>query len=705
MSNETFSGAITDPSLLEKLNAGMQQPSAPTTGTPERRRDPLPSGAITDADLLDKLNTTWQADSLNPHSMINKIAFEGLGGEETDSNTWSSWTKTGSGIATSIAASIPAGKKGYAWGKQLVEGVPPVGWFGVVKGATPIVTGTLSAAFASGTALGATEFSHDAVEAVVTGEEFNPTLAFDEAWDAAQTDMLMSSAFGLGFPAVAKTYRTGKEIVGKMRPKRTLISGKAGLGDESINQVAKLQAQLRELGGSLMPSMVTDKALPKLAEQIARVSKFTKGTVERYYDIYGQFMGKQIDEMNQLFKNASPRKQGQVLQAFIAQNEQALAKIVDPLYKGLAIRGKGVVVNARKEATALAKELKNQYRAQPKLNPKTGQLEPQFVYKGGVKKHLDYLSKLPDDLNFYEAHQRLSLVKKEIDDILGSSSKDSNSLEVLNKTRDLLQKSMDNAAEKLNPALRKEYKEVTDYYAKGRQVVGSEWLKSAMKTNDPAKIGRMLTQDGLSEGVIQIKELRKLAAQFKKDLPKPPKDASKVELTQYKEMLKNLSKDPLEGIRRGFLDEILRTSREDAIPSAARFQEKLKNPRFRETFQELFKGTPVTGKMDELLENLSILQRSDKSQQGFQLTIAQAEQSVVTKPSIVELIKSSLPAFVSSGTISGKNIDRLISLQKVAIEAQKQGKGLPPAYYKSLEQLMGRGVIGGTLATPIVEGM
>ena len=158
MSNETFSGAITDPSLLEQLNAGMQQPSVSTAGTSERRRDPLPSGAITDEDLLDKLNTTWQADSLNPHSMINKIAFEGLGGEETDSNTWSSWTKPTSGIVASIAASIPAGKRGYAWGKQLVEGVPPVGWFGVVKGATPIVTGTLAGAFASGTALGATEF-------------------------------------------------------------------------------------------------------------------------------------------------------------------------------------------------------------------------------------------------------------------------------------------------------------------------------------------------------------------------------------------------------------------------------------------------------------------------------------------------------------------------------------------------------------------
>ena len=180
MSNETFSGAITDPLLLEKLNAGIQQPPVSATGTSERRKDPLPSGAITDEDLLDKLNTTWQADSLNPHSMINKIAFEGLGGEETDSNTWSSWTKPTSGIAASIAASIPAGKRGYAWGKQLVEGVPPVGWFGVVKGATPIVTGTLSAALASGTALGATEFSHDAVEAVVTGEEFNPTLAFDK---------------------------------------------------------------------------------------------------------------------------------------------------------------------------------------------------------------------------------------------------------------------------------------------------------------------------------------------------------------------------------------------------------------------------------------------------------------------------------------------------------------------------------------------
>ena len=53
MSNETFSGAITDPLLLEKLNAGIQQPPVSATGTSERRKDPLPSGAITDEDLLD----------------------------------------------------------------------------------------------------------------------------------------------------------------------------------------------------------------------------------------------------------------------------------------------------------------------------------------------------------------------------------------------------------------------------------------------------------------------------------------------------------------------------------------------------------------------------------------------------------------------------------------------------------------------------
>ena len=193
-------------------------------------------------------------------------------------------------------------------------------------------------------------------------------------------------------PVVAKTYRVAKEGTGALKgmlPKRTPIAGKAGLGDKSIVQIEKLQKELVEMGGSLLPSMVTDKAVPKFLEQIAKVSKFTRGTVENYFNIYGQFMGKQIDEMVSMFGTTDPRKQGQVLTAFINQNDAALRQIVDPLYKALDIKGKGVTVDVRKRAAALADEISQSgpYRAQPKVN-KEGVLVPQTTASGKTARRL-----------------------------------------------------------------------------------------------------------------------------------------------------------------------------------------------------------------------------------------------------------------------------------------------------------------------------
>lgn len=697
MSDANTLKPVTDPFLLAQLNKDVKK-------EPKQEKKEIGLQPVTDPYLLNKLNSATLVENIDPNFLVDKITFEGLSGEQVDSSTWAEWTKPASGIAASIAASIPATAKGYEWGQNLVKGVPDVGYGKLVKKGVPIVTGAGFGAFAGGFALGATEFSHDYVESLVTGETFDPSSAFNQAWDAAATDMLFSSAASLGFPAVATGLKGLRKLV--TTPKKKNISGKAGLEDVQIKQVYKLQNQLVEMGGSLMPSMVTDKFAPKLLEDISRVSRFTRGTVARYYEVYGEFMGKQIDQMTSLFSNASPRQSGKVLQAFISQNEQALNKIVEPLYAGLSIKGKGITVNAREEAVKRAKELKQLYRAQPKVDPKTGELIPQYIYKGSAKKHLDYLANIPDDLNFYEAHQRLSLVKKEIDDILSSSNRDSNALSILNATRDVLQDAMTNSAQKLSPALKKEYDEITDYYAQGRKVIGAQWLRSVMKSNDPAKVGRMLTQDGLSEGIINVKDLMKIAKQFKSDLPKPPKGASKAEVLRYREMVKNLSEDPLVGIRRGFLDEILRTGADDSLRSVANFENKLKNPRFRETFNTLFAGTPVPARIDEILANLSILQRADKGQQGFQLTIAQAEQAAISpSASITVLSKAILPALLSSKAIKPESVTQLINLQKVAIAASNKGKPLPKEYYDSMQKLLIKTGVTGTLVAPIYEAL
>tara|TARA_R110000823_G_scaffold315134_2_gene445865 strand:+ start:697 stop:2778 length:2082 start_codon:yes stop_codon:yes gene_type:complete len=683
-------GFVTDPQTLSILNGGVGVEQLPISASR--------SGAVTDTDLLSKLNDAWGADNINPSDVINTVAYEGVTGQEVDPFDWKKMT---AGMAASIAASIPEGKKGYKWGQKLTATLPNRGWAGVVKKAVPFVAGAGRGSFASAGALGTTEFSYDVVDDLVSGKEFDPAASFDAAWDAAQTDFIFSSAASLGLPVVAKSFRVGKEAVSELSkklPKKTPVAGKAGLGDKSIDQIVKLQAQLREMGASLLPSMVTDRAGPKLLEQVAKVSRFTRGTVENYFNIYGQFMGNQIDDMVQMFGTSSPRKQGQVLQGFISQTENALTQIVDPIYKGLSIKGKGVNVNVRQQAIDLADEIgqSGQYRAQPKVT-KEGEVLPQTSARGRIAQALTDLRNTPDTLNFFEAHQRLSKIKSDVSDLRSSTSPDNNLVDVLMKQQRLLESGMDEAATRLSPDLQKEYADVTAYYKKGRQVVGAEWIKKALKSSDPATIGRILTQDGLSEGIIQIKELRRLAAQYRSELPKPPKGASNAEVEEYKKLLKGLDVNPLEGIRRGFLDELLRTNPDDSINSAEKFSNKLKNPRFRETFEELFQGTVLPAKMDEMLENLMILSRTDQAQQGFALTIAGAEQKALTEPKIAVLMKSVMPAFLAGYKISGASMDKLINLQKVAIAAEQKGVKLSTEYYKSLDRLIGTGNIAGTV--------
>ena len=655
------------------------------------------TGAVTDVDLLAKLNYAWEADNINPSDLIDTLTYETTSGEEVDPFDWK---KMVAGMSASIAASIPEGKKGYEWGQRLIQKLPSRGAYGVAKTVIPVVTGAVRGSLASAGALGVTEFSYDTVNALVSGEEFDPSEAFSQAWDAAETDFIYSSAGSLGLPVVAKGYKVAKEGTKALRskfPKRQPVAGKAGLADNSIEQIVKLQEKLKEMGASLLPSMVTDKAAPKLLEQVAKVSKLTRGTVENYFNIYGQFMGKQIDEMVGMFANQGPRKQGKVLQAFIAQNDNALAKIVDPIYKGLAIKGKGVLVDVRQQAKALANEISQsgQYRAQPQVT-KEGKILEKTTARGGVAQVISDLKATPENLNFFEAHQRLSKIKSTISDLRASTNPDTNLVDVLIKHQRLMESGMDEAANRLSPALQKEYADVTAYYKRGREVIGAEWLRAALKNNDPATIGRILTQDGLSEGLIQIKQLRKAAADFKKDLPKPPKGSSQREINEYNEMLKGLDVNPLEGIRRGFLDEILRVSPDDALNSAEAFANKLKQPRFRETFEELFKGTGVPAKMDEMLENLMILSRTDSAQQGFALTIAGAEQKALSEPRLNVLFKSVMPAFLAGREITAKRMDKLISLQKAAIAAEKQGVDITTQLTLSLDKLIGRGNIMGT---------
>ena len=274
-------------------------------------------------------------------------------------------------------------------------------------------------------------------------------------------------------------------------------------------------------------------------------------------------------------------------------------------------------------------------------------------------------------------------------DVTGGANVDSARADVLGETADVLQRAMDNAA-KTNPVLKAKYKEATDFYKRGKDVVSSTWLKKALKVDDPTKIGAMLTQTGNTVGLQEIKNLKKLAAEYQASLGKGTK-------------ITGLSEDPLIGIRKGFLEATLRSGQADSIPSYKALRTKLADPKYRETFDELFKGSAAAKKIDNVLDELSILERAESLGSGFQLSVASGELGAVRNPSLLNVIKSALPAFVANKKIKPESVDKVISMLKTVSAAEAKGVILSPQFITELGNRMTTGIKTGIVTAGLID--
>lgn len=636
---------VTNPELLAKLN--FSNVSLEATDDQE----------VTDPELLSKLNF---GDSTVTTVIDSASTTE-------DPNTWADWIAPVLEIGSALAVASPAAATGATVGAPFL---PP---FGSIAG------GLLFSAAASAAAVFTSKFAGEGAEALIEGREFNPDLALQEALDAAQTDAIATTVLGIAMPSAKAAWAAGRQL-----------TGKTSLTSKQVDTIVNLQKKLKEQSSSLLPSMVNPQGKGAgFVTSIANASQVTKQTVNNYIDGYGTYMGKQVEELVGSLKAGTPKEQGRALQALIGQTDQALRELVDPMYKEVEKLGKKVIVDATKDAGQTAKKLKNAYRAKPTFN-KAGDPVAQFNYpNSGVAGDIKYLEQLPNDLTFFEAHKRLSLVKSHLHDVTGGANVDSARATVLGETADVLQRAMDTAA-KTNPVLKAKYKEVTDFYKRGKDVVSSTWMKKALKVNDPTQIGSMLTQTGNTVGIQEIKNLKKLAAEYQASLGKGTS-------------IKGLSEDPMIGIRKGFLEATLRSGQADSIPSFKALRTKLTDPKYRETFDELFKGSDAAKKIDNVLDELSILERAESLGSGFQLSVASGELGAVRNPSVVNLIKSAFPAFIANRKIKPESVDKVISMLKVVNAAEAKDVLLSPQFVTELGKSMMSGVKLGVVASGAID--
>ncbi len=645
---------ITDPATIKKLNDKYSIFSNSSFTSED-----------IDKETLSRLNEMYPSgEDQTDYSVLQNM------GAVRDIDTYADWITPSLELGATISASIYGGQKGL----EAIMRTP--------LRTNPYAVG--AASFGSGVIAGATAafpavYAGEGIEDLVEGRDFNPDKAFTAAVDAAQTEAIYGTGFGLLFPVAGKIAKYTADGTRK-------LAGKLNVPDpENIETIIKLQKALKNYdfkGGplTLLPtSVVKNSKIQSALTNIAKVSNVTRNTVQNLLEGYPEFMGNQISKLISTFPAGDPTSQGKVLQALISQTDNALSEIVAPIYKSIDAKGKEVTVDARTAALDYVNKVqKGIYRSEPKIDPKTGKETPRWKYDTAAEgEAIKVLEQIPSNLSFFEAHERLSKLKARIHSVATSPSGGDNRglLNVLGEHKKILEEAMDGAAENLNPQLLKEYKNVTAYYAKGKKVVSASYLEKALEVLDPVQVGGLFVgggtgREGLTVGITEIKELMKLAREYKGNL-------AKTELPKNSKLkLSDLDLDPIEGIRKGFLQALLQKGGSDSISSLSSLKNNLRDPFFIQTYNELFKGTVHHKKIIQLIDEVEILQRVESaSGGGLSLAIPSREISAVSsavKMSLTSFVINLLPSMLAKDAISPKKIDSLISSVKAASEASKR---------------------------------
>ena len=591
---------------------------------------------------------------------------------EEDPDTYADWVNTGFEIGPALAAGSLGVARGAKVGADLTAAVPHP----AVKAAAAVVGGAIGGGMATYPLVFGGKMAGETVEALIEGRTLDPKAAINASIDAAQTDAIASGVLGIAFPVAGRLYAKGKST----------LNGKFTLNDKQIEQVIELQKNLKEYGTSLLPTMVQPRSwAARFKTDLAAVSEVTSSTVSNYLEGYERYMGDQISRIIGDYSGApsSAMEQGQILTTLVRQTDEALSELVSPMYRVISETGRKVLVDPREAGLDAARAIRKQRRSETTNDKGEAVYRAKFL-SSGERQATEYLETLPSNLNFWEAHQRLSAVKKKLFDVSSGPNADTVAADAWGQARDILQKSMDDASTRLSPELKEQYAKTTSFYRKGRETVNRTYFKKALETEEPSKIGAMFTQPGFQVGLNDIRDLKKLAAEYVNKLPKDS------------ELRKRLNvEDPMEAIRRGYLESALKMAPEAGESSLSAFRRNLANPKFRDTYDNLFAGTATKGKIDTLLDELAILERSGVGSGSgggaLSLTIRSGELGAVRSPSFVNTLKGLLPGFLARRGIDKDAIDKTIASMRAVGEFEKRGLPVPKELSEGLVKRMTAG--------------
>lgn len=245
------------------------------------------------------------------------------------------------------------------------------------------------------------------------------------------------------------------------------------------------------------------------------------------------------------------RASGEVLQGFIKEGEKSLSTAVDPIYKQIFADAAPTI---------------------SLFDPKTWAQRTLVANKGELtsaqRSILQEIKQLPPTVNIEQLHgMRSRWLAENRDKYSGAtaSSKDSRASATISDLISKFDNAMDSsAASVLDKTKLNEYRKVTKTYREGIQGLQTDAIQSAMSKN-PEEVGAYLFKAGNETPILNLYKSAATAGN----------------------LTKTSSKEVIDALRYGYL-EALTTTPENIL----KFADDLKNVNTRNTFEQLFKGTP-----------------------------------------------------------------------------------------------------------------
>ena len=617
--------------------------------------------------------------------LVSQVTQQSVNATPTDENSETDFFDKVKSSAVEILpdlGGLSGAAGGAALGAQLGSIVPGAGTIagGVIGGAIGAFTG--AGAGESVKKLideyGDTGLSLETLERIAS--DFGTSFSNKEARDQAVKDAIdtagVAAKEGLlditGAKALDVLGDTAKFVGSKVLPKAPPIK------DMQASQ--ELQLELTKRGSTLRGTQASpDDAVVEGIESAAEGGIGTGPIFREIAEAQQAYMDEQIEALIKSQSRLTTEQTGELMHNLINNTRIASGELYGKLFDAMESAGKGVKVNImaiRNNASRGRYENMEGLTAQAREIAERGGEIP-FLASHIQSAYKDIL-KLTPNMSFTTGFKKLKMLKQRLTALRGDPTTKSNpAVAELAGIVKQFENTLIEQANKSGPELAKSYQKLMSEYEHSQKVLFSDTMAEALG-RDPELVARTLLSEGRTT---PVKEIKKLVAEAKK--------------LRKSGDLKGTVSDPLNGLRRSFLERGLAGEGGDGIAQMRGLESKLADPEFRRTFEALFdKGTVST--IDKLIKQAQILSRGPGGELALSIRSRQASAAeTVIRPDrtiaqrMTAVLVAKLPNLMAEYVSDKKSIDRLLNLTKVVVRAQEGKKPIPAAAVRGILTMLG----------------